>query len=189
MDRFETIFEALNATGVRYVVVGGIAVNLHGHQRFTKDVDVVIELVPDQTTRALEALRSIGYEPRVPIRLADLGDPAIRERWVRDKGMVVLQMYNDRLRMTVDVFVQYPMDFESLWSEALEAQLAHTHTRIAALDHLIQMKRAVGRPQDIADVAVLTEIQQMLAEDQQPPKPSLANDGTDEGEDEGSRNE
>ncbi len=72
MDRFEPIFEALNATGVRYVVVGGLAVNLHGHQRFTKDVDVVIELLPERTEHALEALRAIGYEPRLPVRLAEI---------------------------------------------------------------------------------------------------------------------
>ncbi len=62
---FEAIFCALDSTGVRYVVVGGIAVNLHGYQRFTKDVDVVIELIGDETLRALEALQAIGYSPRL----------------------------------------------------------------------------------------------------------------------------
>jgi hypothetical protein len=38
MTQFEAIFAALDATGARYVVVGGVAVNLHGYQRFTKDV-------------------------------------------------------------------------------------------------------------------------------------------------------
>jgi hypothetical protein len=165
MDRFEPIFEALNATGGRYVVVGGLAVNLHGHQRFTKDVDLVIELLPEQAERSLEALRTIGYEPRLPVRLADFGDPAIREMWVREKGMVVFQMYNDRLKMTVDVFVEYPMDFETLWAGATEAQLSRTRIRIASLGHLIGMKRSVGRPQDLADVEALMEIQRLLADD------------------------
>jgi hypothetical protein len=47
MTLFDPIFAALEATGVRYVIVGGVAVNLHGYQRFTKDVDIVIELVPE----------------------------------------------------------------------------------------------------------------------------------------------
>jgi hypothetical protein len=137
---------------------------LHGHQRFTKDVDLVIELLPEQTARALEALRAIGYEPRVPVRLADFGDAEIREGWIRDKGMVVFQMYHDRLRMTVDVFVRYPIDFEALWSDAMEAQLSHTRVRVASIPHLVQMKQEVGRPQDLADVAVLLEIQRLLTE-------------------------
>jgi hypothetical protein len=165
MERFEPIFEALNATGVRYVVVGGLAVNLHGYQRFTKDVDVVLELLPERTERALEALQAIGYNPRLPVRLADFGDPAIRERWVRDKGMVVFQMYNDRLRMTVDIFVEYPMDFESLWRDAAGAQLSRTTIRMASLEHLIQMKRSAGRPQDVADIEALMEIKHLLGDD------------------------
>ena len=58
MDRFEPIFETLNATGTRYVVVGGLAVNLHGYQRFTKDVDVVIELLPEASERWKRCRRS-----------------------------------------------------------------------------------------------------------------------------------
>ncbi|MEO8945397.1 MAG: hypothetical protein ABI338_02780 [Gemmatimonadaceae bacterium] len=72
MDRFEPIFETLNATRIRYVVVGGLAVNLHGYQRFTKDVDIVIELLPEQSARALEALRAIGYEPRLLVEIQRL---------------------------------------------------------------------------------------------------------------------
>src|SRR5687768_17233169 len=104
MTQFDPIFAALQATGVRYVVVGGVAVNLHGYQRFTKDIDLVIELVADRTLKALEALNAIGYKPNVPVKLADFADPAIREGWIRDKGMMVFQMYSDRSRMTVDIF-------------------------------------------------------------------------------------
>jgi tRNA nucleotidyltransferase/poly(A) polymerase len=66
---FDAIFSALDSTGVRHVIVGGIAVNLHGYQRFTKDVDVVIELIPEQTLEALEALQDIGYAPRLPVKI------------------------------------------------------------------------------------------------------------------------
>lgn len=167
MDRFEPIFETLNSTGTRYVVVGGLAVNLHGYQRFTKDVDVVIELLPEESVRALEALRAIGYEPRLPVRLADFGHASVRDSWARDKGMVVFQMYNDNVRMTVDIFVQYPMDFESLWRDAVEAKLSRTRVRIASLAHLIQMKRSTARPQDLADAEALGEIQRLIADNPQ----------------------
>jgi len=60
MTLFDPIFVALKATGVRYVVVGGLAVNLHGYQRFTKDVDLVIDLVPKQLMKALQAPHGLG---------------------------------------------------------------------------------------------------------------------------------
>ena len=45
MTQFDPSFVALQATGVRYVVVGGLAVNLHSYQRFTKAIDLVIDLM------------------------------------------------------------------------------------------------------------------------------------------------
>jgi hypothetical protein len=71
VTQFDTIFAVLQATGVRYVVVGGVAVNLHGYQRFTKDIDLVIELVPDRALKALQALEAAGYKPNVPVKLSD----------------------------------------------------------------------------------------------------------------------
>lgn len=165
---FDAIFSALDSTGVRYVVVGGVAVNLHGYQRFTKDVDLVIELVPKDTLRALEALQAIGYSPRLPVKIADFADPAVRETWIRDKGMMVFQMYNDAIHQSVDVFANYPLDFESLWRDSVAVQLPDGSPRIASIDHLIIMKREAGRPQDIIDVAMLEKLKVLLAEPRNP---------------------
>lgn len=148
---------------MRYVVVGGVAVNLHGYQRFTKDLDVVIDLVPDQALKALQALSSIGYAPRIPVKLADFANPEIREGWIRDKGMMVFQMYNDKLHFTVDVFVKYPVDFDELWGQATPVELSASTVRIASIDHLIQMKREAGRPQDFSDIEMLGKLKELLA--------------------------
>jgi hypothetical protein len=85
---------------------------LHGYQRFTKDVDLVIELVADRALKALQTLEAMGYKPTVPVKLTDFADPAIREAWIRDKGMMVFQMYSDQTRMSIDIFVQYPLDLK-----------------------------------------------------------------------------
>lgn len=155
MTDFDRVFAALQATGVRYVVVGGVAVNLHGYQRFTKDIDLVIELVPEKTLRVLEALSGLGYKPNVPVRLADFADPAIRQEWIRDKGMMVFQLYSDQVRTTVDIFVRYPVDFDALWADGTRIDLPDSSLRIASIDHLIQMKRQAGRPQDLIDIEKL----------------------------------
>ncbi|MDP8986254.1 MAG: nucleotidyltransferase [Pseudomonadota bacterium] len=163
MGGFDAIFRALHATGVRYVIVGGVAVNLHGYQRFTKDVDVVLELLPEQALRALEALRNIGYLPRLPVKLADFVNPAVRDSWIRDKGMMVFQMYNDQIHQTVDIFTSYPLDFELLWSNSVAVDLPGASPRIASIDHLILMKRQANRPQDMTDIAMLEKIKQLIA--------------------------
>jgi hypothetical protein len=161
MTQFEAIFAALQATGSRYVVVGGVAVNLHGYQRFTKDVDLVIELIPNQTLRVLEALQSLGFRPNIPVKVTDFANADIRNSWVREKGMMVFQMFSDTSRVTVDIFAQYPIAFDELYAESTSVALPGAALRIASIQHLMQMKREAGRPQDMLDIEKLETIQQL----------------------------
>jgi hypothetical protein len=55
---FEPLFDALNAASVRYVVVGGLATVLHGHARLTADIDLVVDLAPDEARKAVETVIS-----------------------------------------------------------------------------------------------------------------------------------
>lgn len=166
MTQFEAIFAALQATGARYVVVGGVAVNLHGYQRFTKDVDLVVELIPDQTLRVFEALQSLGFRPNIPVKVTDFANPEIRESWVREKGMMVFQLFSDTSRVTVDIFAQYPVDFDELYADSTAVSLPSASLRIASIQHLMQMKRVAGRPQDMLDLEKLEMIRQLGSRDQ-----------------------
>jgi len=169
VTQFDTIFAVLQRSGVRYVVVGGVAVNLHGYQRFTKDVDLVIELVSDRALKALQALEAIGYKPTMPVKLTDFADPSIREGWIRDKGMMVFQMYSDQARMSIDIFVRHPLDFDELWDQGTKIELPGTSLRIASIDHLIFMKRKASRPQDLLDIEQLEKIKRLLNDQQDAP--------------------
>src|SRR5215203_3441926 len=100
------ILRALNAAHVRALVVGGLAVNAHGYIRFTKDADLAVELVPENIERTFAALAELGYQPRVPITATQFADPSLRQRWIREKEMKVLQFASDAHRETpIDVFV------------------------------------------------------------------------------------
>jgi hypothetical protein len=88
----------------------------------------------------------------------------IRAGWIRDKGMLVFQMYSDASRMTIDIFVKYPLNFEELWHQAVEINLPGSTLRIASIDHLMLMKRAAGRPQDLLDIDKLEILKRCLAE-------------------------
>src|SRR3546814_20769599 len=73
------IFKALADARVDYVVVGGMAVIMHGHLRATRDLDLVIGLAPDNCTKAVDALAGNGLRPRLPVALAEFANPATRE--------------------------------------------------------------------------------------------------------------
>ena len=160
MAIFIPVFKALNDAGVRYVVVGGLAVVLHGHPRLTVDVDLVVDLERDQAMRAIDVLVAMGLRARVPVDPRDFADPSVRQGWIRDRGMQVFSMFDPSNPMRViDLFVNHPVPFEALWSRSEELALDDTTVRVASIPDLIHLKRLAGRPQDLADIGQLEAIQ------------------------------
>ncbi|MBI4611953.1 MAG: hypothetical protein HY726_23430 [Candidatus Rokubacteria bacterium] len=159
MSLFEPVFEALNRAQVRYVVVGGLATVLHGHARLTADIDLVIDLSPAEAKKTLEALVSLGFRPRAPVEPLAFADPAMRGRWIQEKGMRVFSLWDpDNPMREVDLFVEHPVDFDDLWSRSEVIELTRTTVRIASIPDLIYLKRLAGRPQDLADIEALEVI-------------------------------
>jgi hypothetical protein len=159
---FEPIFEALARVDVRYVVVGGVAVVLHGHARLTADLDLATDLEPDAARRAIRALTDLGLRPRAPVRADDFADPDIRASWKRERGMLVFSMVDqsDPLR-AVDLFVDEPIPFEELYERSLTMDVAGTPVRVASIGDLITLKQQAGRLQDEADIAALRELEKL----------------------------
>lgn len=165
MAIFAPLFEALAAAEVRYVVVGGLAVVLHGHARLTADIDLVVDLAPDAAHRALDALTGIGMRPRLPVAAADFADPATRESWIREKGMRVFSLWDPRNPMrVVDLFVEHPIPFEDLWNRSEIVRLAGVDVRVASIPDLIALKRMAGRPVDRSDIEALEGIERQRRE-------------------------
>lgn len=156
MSLYDDVYAALRAAEVRFVVVGGMAVVLSGHVRTTVDLDVVVDLAPDPAHRAVVALTDLGFQPRIPVRPTDFADPRIRQEWIDTKGLQVLSFHDpDHAFREVDVFAAYPVDFERLLAAAVPTRVGDQTVLVASIDDLLAMKRAAGRPQDLADVAAL----------------------------------
>ena len=154
LNSFAAVAGALDEAGVRYLVAGGLAVNAHGYLRFTKDVDLVVQLVPDNIINGFAALASIGYRPLVPITASQFANAEMRNGWIREKNMSVLQFWSDEHKETpIDVFVAEPFRFEEEYARSLLKPLSGTiDVRFVSIGTLIDMKTAVGRQQDLIDV-------------------------------------
>jgi hypothetical protein len=158
LSSFDAIVNALNAAGVHFIVVGGLAVNAHGYLRYTNDVDLVLRLSHNNIVAAFRALEQIGYRPTNPINAEDFANPAIREAWRHEKGMRVLKMWSERHRETpLDIFVYEPFDFETEYTCALR-QEEKPPVAFASIQAMIAMKREADRPQDRVDIEKLEKI-------------------------------
>ena len=153
------IFKALADAGVDYVVVGGLAVILHGYLRATAVLDIVLGLAPGNARRGMQALASIGMQPRLPLGLEDFADAGKRREWRDQRNMQVFPLWDptNPLR-SVDVFVEEPIPFDQLAAEAVTRELDGVPVRVASIAHLIRMKRASGRPRDLDDIDKLQQI-------------------------------
>ena len=159
----EAIVGALNAADVEYLFVGGLAVNAHGYQRLTQDVDLVIRLTTQNAVRGLRALSGLEYRMSIPVTPEQFADAANREAWRKDKNMTVLRLWSDLHRRTpVYIFVYEPFQFAEEYAAAKwEAIAADLKAPVVRCETLMAMKRVAARPRDLADVAELEEIQKL----------------------------
>jgi hypothetical protein len=147
----ERILRALAEHEVDYVLIGGLAVQTHGHVRTTNDADLIPAPDPANLRRLAAALRELearvlnpGEEGRA-IDAKMLPRATIWQFATKDGG--------------IDVMHEVPggRSFKELSKHSLNVQLGDIEVPVVGLDDLIQMKLARGRPVDLADVAALTD--------------------------------
>lgn len=150
----EAIFRALNDTGVRYLVVGGLAVNAHGYQRLTNDLDLVIQLQRDNILLAFRTLGGLGYVTSVPITTEQFASAENRKMWQLEKNMQVLCLVSNQHPETpLDIFISEPFEFDREYDIAMRGSIAKgLEVRFVTIPTLIAMKESAGRGRDRDDI-------------------------------------
>lgn len=170
MNTWRRLLDKLAQQQIRYVLVGGLAVNLHGVPRLTADLDLVLALDPDNMARFLGLMADLGYRPRVPADPMGLADPATRRAWIEEKGMMAFSFWRPETPFAdVDVLISSVVPFEELWNHRVLKQLGPTVVAVASIPHLKALKNVAGRKQDLADIEALTQVERLSA----PPNPSV----------------
>jgi len=150
---FIGLFAILDVARVRFVLVGGLALVLHGLDRLTADVDLVIDLSAESARATVRSLTATGYRPLAPVDPLALADPAQRLEWQTTRNMQVFSLWDSsNTRPTVDIMLAPEVPFEDLWAAASVMDLGGHAVRVASIEHLIRMKAAAGRAQDLADI-------------------------------------
>lgn len=158
MTSFLDLFAALKRNNVRYLLVGGLAVNLYGIERATGDIDLVVDLMEDNVLRFSQTMNEIGMRPRIPVKMEDFGNPALRRSWIEEKGMRVFSLFHPKQHyLQLDVFVECPFDFEKIYEQRVIMGRGETEISVVPINTLVAMKEEADRPQDKADVYYLKQ--------------------------------
>lgn len=153
------LFKALEQHKIRYMLVGGLAMNLHGVPRSTMDVDIVLALDPENLKAFLDMAGDLKLKPVAPISLEGLLDPAQRRTWLKEKNMLVLALRPPDIKgPTVDVLIDPPLDIEAALKRAVRREVSKVNISLISIEDLIRLKEKSGRAQDLSDIEHLRRL-------------------------------
>jgi hypothetical protein len=139
------LLAALNAEGVRYLIVGAYALGFHGRPRATKDADIFVGADSENAQRVWKTLVSFGA-PLEELRASDLSSP----------GTIFIM---GRPPNQIDILTEIDgVSFEEAWSTRVTSTFCGVPVNYIGRAELVRNKKTVARPQDLADVAYLESI-------------------------------
>jgi len=154
------LFRTLHEHQVRYLLVGGLAMNLHGVPRMTMDVDLVLVMDDANLDRFIACAESLNLAPTAPVALKALKDPVQRQNWQEQTHMIAFGLQNREARIPtmVDVLIAPAIDIDQAFSRAVIRDLDGLPVTLAGIDDMIALKQGTGRLQDESDIEHLERI-------------------------------
>ena len=163
---YEDVFKKLDEEEIRYLVVGGIALVLHGVVRLTADLDLMVWLDKKNLSNFISVMKELGYKPKVPVKAEEFIDSGKRQLWKEAKGMEVFSFYHPAKPMNlIDVFIDEPIDFLIAERRKVVMKAKQIKIPVVSIEDLIKLKRLAGRPQDLADIDALNELKRVKEEE------------------------
>ncbi|MBU0672692.1 MAG: nucleotidyltransferase [Candidatus Margulisbacteria bacterium] len=134
---YEDIFRNLQEKNIRYLVIGGIAVNLYGVQRATADIDLILSMSDENLSNFIALTEELGLRPK-------------------EKNMRAFAFeHPDDPSVVIDVMIEDLLPFEAAYERKQIMQAGGVNVSTISLADLIKIKQASGREQDLADVEAL----------------------------------
>ena len=159
-NHLKEMLSVLTGRGVEFVVGGGVASVLHGVERVTLDLDIAVRMTAQNLERLIEAVEALKLRPRVPVSLADLGDPDFVRSMVVEKGALVFSLTDvDRPLRHLDIFLSPALSFERLTEGAVWFDVGPAKIRVVSKELLMKIKREIKplRPKDVLDLEELAK--------------------------------
>lgn len=165
MFYFELLKE-LYKNKVKYLIVGGLAVNLYGIPRTTQDIDIIIYMSKENILKILSLLKKLNYVPRLPVNAEELTNPEKVKDWIENKNLKAFSFYNKKDNYKViDIVIKHPLNFENSFKNRTVKKVKDIEIYLASINDIIKTKEESGRSQDISDIEMLKKVKKYLEEE------------------------
>lgn len=159
MNYYKEIFSALEKDDIKYLIVGGVAVNLYGYTRFTGDIDILLSLTEENLQKLDEVMKKLGYVERLPVSVFDLADQDKLNLYINEKNLKAYTYFSDQgLRLSLDIIVNESKEFDSFYDRSNVVEAWELELPVVALDDLIDMKKDAARDKDLLDLEALLKL-------------------------------
>lgn len=161
MILYEEILREFQKEKVKYVLVGGMAVNLLGFPRTTADMDIIVEMTDANISKIVKILKKMGYSVKQPVDPMLIANQKIREDWIKNKFLKAFNFYKYDELKEVDIIIKSPITYEKAKKNAVTIKSGDIQLSVISPNDLIKMKKDTGRDLDKMDIAVLERIKKM----------------------------
>jgi len=159
---YEKIFRACQKRRIQYLVVGGVAVNLHGYPRATGDLDLMLASNQTNLKRFVAMIKSLGWRPRLPVPLEDFANDQIRQKWIHQKNMKVFSVFNPKDPIEhIDILTESYLNFKKAYQRRSRLRVGDLRLSVASIPDLIKLKQISARERDIIDIKALKTLQRL----------------------------
>jgi hypothetical protein len=154
------LFKQLAQYQVQYVLIGGLAISMHGVERATMDIDITIAMNPDNQEKLISWALSSGLKPVLPVPLESLRDLALLKKWHQEKNLLAFALTTPEIAgVTIDILLFPAVDFIEIQQRAVPFMIDQIEIPVASIDDLISLKQAAGRAIDLSDIEHLKRLQ------------------------------
>lgn len=162
MNYFEKVFKSLNKEKIKYLVVGGVAVNLHGYMRFTGDLDLLLLLEEENLKRMDILMKKLGYNERLPVSVMSLSDKKQVKQWLEEKNMKAYSFTPPKNNpLQIDIIMEESLIYKKIVANKVNKKIDDTVIPVISIDDLIKMKRKANRQQDLIDLEALVNLKKV----------------------------
>lgn len=141
------------------LVVGGVAVNLHGYLRFTGDLDILVLIELSNLEKVERAMKALGYVERLPISLRTLQNSEQVAQWVEEKNLRAFTfMPPNENPLQIDIIIEESLEFYDYMKNKVDKEISGVLIPVVSIDDLITMKKKAGRDKDLFDIEALLEL-------------------------------
>ena len=153
------IFSQLNANKIKYIIVGGLAINIHGIPRATYDIDLLLDMNKENLEKFIFLMKKLGYKPKVPVKIEDFLSEEKRKKWIKEKNMKAFSLYNSKLILSeIDVVINTTLDYEKAIKNVVYKKVKNIILPVISIKDLIKMKSESSRKQDFLDIEMLKKL-------------------------------